>query len=132
MVRIGTPINKPTPQSIVTNFLLLSSFSPLCFLSARFRPPSSLHYSVSLSPRALPFVVPPRPRKANKPSNSSGILRDSAVPASNQQQVPWCSYIPRLVSFRRADVRYFRELLARTYVHAPPPPCPLVGGGEAK
>lgn len=116
MVRIGTPINKPTPQSIVNNSV--SFFFPLSvsFYSIPFvRLPFPLaDYSVSLSPCTLPFVVPPRPRKANKPSNSSGILRDSAT-ASNQQQVP-CSYIPRVV-FPSNKRSYFCKLLARSYAH---------------
>lgn len=109
MVRIGTPINKPTPQSIVTGSLYF--LLPLCsFFDDSVRsvlPPFSALSGppVSLYPTALPFVVLPRPRKANKPSNSSGILRHSSV-ASNQQQVP-CSYIPASSSFCRANVRTF-------------------------
>lgn len=128
MVRIGTPINKPTPRSIVTSFassfFLASSllsfsifrwsflFLPLLFLflfRRSFRPPSFLF-------PLLPPVVLPRPRKANKLSNSSGILRDSGLPlgTSNKSRV----LIFRESSLRLSRRSYFHKLPARGYVHA--------------
>lgn len=99
MVRIGTPINKPTPRSIVTSlvssFLLapsLRSFSsvhPFCFsrLPFLFLFRRSFRLPPFLLP-PLPPVVLPRPRKANKPLNSSGILRDSGLPLGTPATSP--------------------------------------------
>lgn len=128
MVRIGTPINKPTPRSIVTSFAssfflasvpslllylpLVLSVSPAAIsppFSLLFRPPSFLF-------PLLPPVVLPRPRKANKLSNSSGILRDSGLPlgTSNKSRV----LIFRESSLRLSRRSYFHKLPARGYVHA--------------
>ncbi|EFN65678.1 hypothetical protein EAG_10935 [Camponotus floridanus] len=66
----------------------------------------------------LPPVVLPRPRKANKPSNSSGILRDSGLPLETSNK-------SRALIFRESSLRlskrpYFRKLPACGYVHAHP------------
>lgn len=130
MVRIGTPINKPTPRSIATSlvssFLLapsLLSFSIFLLSIVLSVSPVAISLSFSLLFRPLPFlflllppVVLPRPRKANKPSNSSGILRDSGLPlgTSNKSRV----LIFRESSLRLSRRSYFCKLPARGYVHA--------------
>ena len=73
LVHISTAINKSTPRSIVSKQFL------------------SIFLSHFLSSLPCPVVLP-RPRKANKPSNSSGIA-SSAPYRFEQQQVPH-SYIP--------------------------------------
>lgn len=128
MVRIGTPINKPTPRSIVTSlassfFLAPSFFSFSIFRTSFLFLPLPFLFLSRYSFRQPPFLFPllppvvlPRPRKANKPSNSSGILRDSGLPLGTSNK-------SRVLIFRESFLRlsrrsYFRKLPARGYVHA--------------
>lgn len=66
----GTLVNKRSP-TYFSPFLSAGSFSPRSVLAL------ASAFSVRLGHPQLVFFVLPRPREANKPSNSSGILRDS-------------------------------------------------------
>lgn len=143
MVRIGTPINKPTPRSIVTNvwppslFLALLCSSPLLsfslflsrtlsrslfdsaflFLLAPFlfllSRPSARRRFSFLSFRPLFYHVQGKPINHRIPPVYCGTPGCRSEPATS----PALSYIPRVVPppSRRS---YFRKLPARGYMHA--------------